>query len=213
MADQSKRERQKERRRAQQAAVKRARKRRARRRLFLRVALVALLVAGIVAGIAALRAGDDEEDVATEDTTTTTVPAAESAAGKPCVPMADPPPTGAPSVPVKAGPPPTALVKEDLKVGTGAAVTPTSTVTVNYIGVACSSGKVFDSSYARGQPATIPLTQVIQGWKDGLPGMNVGGQRLLGIPSEQAYGENGVPPYVAPDEALWFVVEVLEVKA
>ena len=87
-----------------------------------------------------------------------------------------------------------------------------ATVTVNYIGVSCSNGKIFDSSYSRNQPATFSLTGVIKGWTDGIPGMNVGGQRLLGIPADQAYGAQGNPPDIAPDEPLWFVVEVTEVK-
>ena len=99
---------------------------------------------------------------------------------------------GAPDVPVKVGPPPTALVSEDLKVGDGAAVTAANTLSVNYIGVSCSTGKIFDSSYSRGQPASFPLSNVIQGWQQGLPGMKVGGQRLLGIPPAMAYGSN--PP-------------------
>ncbi|MDQ6724737.1 MAG: FKBP-type peptidyl-prolyl cis-trans isomerase [Actinomycetota bacterium] len=115
-------------------------------------------------------------------------------------------------MPVKVGPPPTALVKEDLKVGTGPVVAPGATVTVQYIGVACSTGKIFDSSYSRNQPATFPLSGVIKGWQDGIPGMNVGGQRLLGIPAAQAYGSAGHPPTIAPDEPLWFVVEVTDTK-
>ena len=91
-------------------------------------------------------------------------------------------------MPVQVGPPPTTLVKQDLKEGTGAVVAAGDTVTVNYIGVACSTGKIFDSSYSRGQPATFGLGQVIKGWTDGIPGMKVGGQRLLGIPADQAYG-------------------------
>ena len=42
--------------------------------------------------------------------------------------------------------------------------------------------------------------------------MNVGGQRLLGIPADQAYGAQGNPAGIAPDEPLWFVVEVTDVK-
>ena len=208
----SKRERQKERRAAQRAAVLAARRRRARQRMVLRVVLVLFVVGGIATAILSLR-GDDEEDVATENTTTTstTVAPMESAAGQPCLPVADPLPAGAPAVPVKVGPPPTDLIKEDLKVGTGAAVTPSNTVTVNYVGVACSTGKIFDSSYTRGQPATFPLSQVIVGWQEGIPGMNVGGQRLLGIPSFKGYGQNGFPPSIAPGETLWFVVEVVNV--
>ena len=212
---QSKRDRHKARRRAQRAAVVAARKRRARRRIVLRVGLLLVLVAGIVVLVASLT-GEDEEEVAVENTTTiptTTVPPLESAAGKPCLAVTDPLPTGAPSVGVKVGPPPTELVKEDLKIGTGAAVAANSTVTVHYVGVACSTGKIFDSSYSRAQPATFPLNQVIIGWQEGIPGMNVGGQRLLGIPPHKGYGQNGRPPSIAPNETLWFVVEVIEAKA
>jgi peptidylprolyl isomerase len=129
------------------------------------------------------------------------------------VPIADPLPAGAPAVPVKVGPPPTQLVKEDLKEGTGATVGANDTVTVNYIGVSCSTGKIFDSSYSRGQPATFGLTGVIKGWTDGIPGMKVGGQRLLGIPPDQGYGAQGSPPDILPDETLWFVVEIVDTKA
>jgi len=128
------------------------------------------------------------------------------------VPVADPLPAGAPEVPVKVGPPPTQLLSEDLKIGTGATVATKDTVTVNYIGVSCSTGKIFDSSYSRNQPATFPLTGVIKGWTDGIPNMKVGGQRLLGIPPDQAYGAQGRPPTIGPSETLWFVVEVVDTK-
>lgn len=98
---------------------------------------------------------------------------------------------------------------KDLKEGTGAAAAPTDSVTVNYIGVACSTGKIFDSSWSRGQTATFGLDQVIKGWTQGLTGMKVGGERLLGIPSDLAYGTAGSPPDIAPDEPLWFVVDLV----
>ena len=183
----------------------------ARRRRAIRIGVVAVALA--LAAVFLASRGGEPTDVAT---TNSTLPAEEpdlaSAAGKPCVPLADPLPPGAPSVPVKVGPPPTQLVVEDLKVGTGATVSPTDTVTVNYIGVSCSSGKIFDSSYARGQPATFPLSGVIKGWTDGIPNMKVGGQRLLGIPPEQAYGKQSQPPTIGPNETLWFVVEMVEAK-
>ncbi|MGH9156525.1 MAG: FKBP-type peptidyl-prolyl cis-trans isomerase [Acidimicrobiales bacterium] len=115
-------------------------------------------------------------------------------------------------MPVKTGPPPTKLVSEDLKVGTGATVTAGAEVKVNYIGVSCSTGQIFDSSYSRGEPASFPLSGVIKGWTDGIPGMKVGGQRLLGIPPADGYGASGSGDKIAPDETLWFVVEVLETK-
>ncbi len=145
-------------------------------------------------------------------TTTTTVPFAQSAAQKPCVALADPLPKGAPAVPVKVGPAPTTLIAEDLTPGTGADVVASSTVTVDYIGVSCSTGKIFDSSYASGQPATFPLSGVIKGWSEGLVGMKAGGSRLLGIPSDLAYGPSGQGADIGPDEALWFVVDVKSVS-
>ncbi len=141
-------------------------------------------------------------------TTTASASATPSAAGKPCVPVSEPIPEGAPVVPVQVGPPPTELVKEDLIVGTGPSVTPGATLTVDYVGVSCSTGKIFDDSYSRGAPATFPLDQVIDGWSQGLVGMQAGGRRLLGIPPELAYRSTGNPPEIAPDETLWFVVEL-----
>ena len=147
---------------------------------------------------------------AAPSSSSTTNPA--SAAGKPCVAEVGPAPAGAPAVPVKVGPPPTTLIKEDLKVGDGAEVVPTSKGTVDYIGVACTTGKIFDSSYKAGQPVTFPLSGVIKGWSQGLVGMKVGGQRLLGIPSDLAYGSTGQGADIGPDEPLWFVVTLKSVS-
>lgn len=208
-----KRERKKAGRQARLAAERAAaRKRATRRRLTLGV--IAIAAVGLLAFLVSLTGDDDGTDVASENTTTTVDPLGQgpSAEGKPCVPVADPLPAGAPAVPVKVGPAPTALIKEDVKPGAGATVTPGATVTVHYIGVACSTGKIFDSSYSRGQTATFSLSGVIKGWTDGIPGMQVGGQRLLGIPPEQAYGASGSGPNIGPNEALWFVVEVLDSK-
>lgn len=182
------------------------------------VGAAAMVVAAVVVIVLVTRDGSKKTKVSTTTTTTSpgpttsAPPAAGSAAGKPCVAISEPAPSGAPTVPVKEGPPPTELVKEDLKVGDGAAVAKNATVTVNYIGVSCSTGKVFDSSYKTNKPVTFPLAQVIPGWQNGIPDMKVGGQRLLGIPAAQAYGAQGHPPTIAPDETLWFVVEVLDTK-
>jgi peptidylprolyl isomerase len=202
-------------------AAELARRRRIRRRKQTIGAAVSVVAAvGIFAILLAI-GGDGGSDNTLDaakgsaDTTTPADPdqAAGSAAGKPCVPVADPPPPGAPDVPVKVGPPPTTLVKEDLKEGTAAVVAAGQTLTVNYIGVSCSTGKIFDSSYSRNEPATFPLTGVIPGWQEGIPGMKVGGQRLLGIPPDMGYGAQGSPPDIGPGETLWFVVEVLDAKA
>jgi peptidylprolyl isomerase len=197
------------------SAIEEARRRAKRRRW--EIASGGLALALIVAIVLVVRPGNDNKKTTTSTTTTigasttTSTPGLASVAGKPCVAFNDTLPKGAPTVPVKVGPPPTTLLKQDLKVGTGAVVKPNATVKVNYIGVSCSSGKIFDSSYKTGQPAEFPLNQVIKGWTDGIPGMKVGGERLLGIPSDQAYGPTGRTG-IAPDEALWFVVSLISTK-
>jgi len=222
----SKRNRRRTGREARIAAAEAARRKAARRRMILIAGAATAVVLVVIVLVVVARGGSDKKKVSTANTTTSAGPttsspgptttaaaAVGSAAGKPCVAMSDPAPAGAPTVPVKVGPPPTDLVKEDLKVGTGPAVAKGATVTVNYIGVSCSTGKVFDSSYKTNKPVTFPLAQVIPGWQNGIPDMNVGGQRLLGIPAAQAYGTQGRPPLIAPEETLWFVVEVLDTKA
>ena len=208
----TKRDRQKELRRAKQARQAALARARARRQRLVRGVLGGVALLAIVAFVVT-RAGGDSTDVDTSASTTVPDESVESAAGKPCVPVAEALPAGAPQVPVKVGAPPLQLVKEDLKPGTGATVGTNDTVTVHYIGVSCSTGRIFDSSYSRGQTATFPLTGVIKGWTDGIPGMQVGGQRLLGIPPDQGYGAQGSPPDIAPGETLWFVVEVVDAKA
>ena len=189
-----------------------------RRKRIIQAAAVAVCLALIALLVLTIGGGDKKKtNVATAtSTSTSTAPgatkASASAAGKPCVPVNGPLPAGAPAVPVKVGPPPQKLLMEDLKPGSGAVVRPESTVTVNYIGVACSTGKIFDNSYSRGQPASFALSGVIPGWTQGIPGMKVGGTRLLGIPSALAYGPQGQGADIAPDEPLWFVVEVLDAK-
>lgn len=117
----------------------------------------------------------------------------------------------APDVAVLEGAVPvTKLVIADIVPGTGAEVAAGATVTVEYCGVGLASGAIFDSSWARGEPATFPLSGVIPGWQDGIPGMQPGGRRLLVIPAELAYGDN--PPAgsgIGPGESLVFVVDLV----
>jgi FKBP-type peptidyl-prolyl cis-trans isomerase len=103
------------------------------------------------------------------------------------------------------------LTKIDTVVGTGEEVKPGATVTVNYTGAFMSNGVVFDSSIPRGEPITFPLSGVIKGWTDGVPGMKVGGKRRLLIPYAQAYGETGSRSI--PGKAdLVFDIELIGIK-
>ena len=104
------------------------------------------------------------------------------------------------------------LVIDDVRIGLGAEVKNGDTVTVHYIGTT-QDGVRFDSSYERGEPFsfTVGAGMVIQGWEKGLIGMKVGGQRILVIPAEMAYGNRqvGSIPANAP---LVFAVELLSAK-
>lgn len=95
-----------------------------------------------------------------------------------------------------------------LKAGTGKSPTKADRVRVHYTGKLVS-GKVFDSSVQRGQPAEFGVGQVIPGWTMALQKMKVGDKWMLYIPSDLAYGERGSPPAIGPNEVLVFEVELL----
>jgi FKBP-type peptidyl-prolyl cis-trans isomerase FkpA len=96
-----------------------------------------------------------------------------------------------------------------LRQGAGLRPKPTDKVRVNYEGKLLD-GKVFDSSYERGQPAEFSLTQVIAGWSEGVSLMPVGGKYRFWVPADIAYGEQG-PPDIGPNATLQFDVELLDI--
>ena len=108
-----------------------------------------------------------------------------------------------------------------LKEGNGPEVTDSSYVTVHYLGVSCTSGEQFDSSWDRGDPITIAMpgatpTQtafsVIEGWNKGLVGQKQGTLVQLDIPSDLGYGPAGSPPAIAPNDPLTFVILISKVS-
>jgi peptidylprolyl isomerase len=119
-----------------------------------------------------------------------------------------------PEIPRPSGSPPRRLETEDIVRGKGPAAKPGDTVLVHYAGVTFSTGEEFDASWNRGEPFPFPLGggQVIQGWDRGIVGMKVGGRRMLTIPPELAYGAQGFPPAIGPNETLVFVVDLLEIR-
>jgi len=106
---------------------------------------------------------------------------------------------------------PDGLQYKVIKEGNGATPAAQDVVTVNYAGKLIN-GTEFDSSYKRGQPATFPVNGVIAGWTEALQKMKVGSTWELYIPAELAYGANGVPPVIGPNETLIFTVELLGIK-
>ncbi len=92
---------------------------------------------------------------------------------------------------------------EDEVVGDGAEVLKDATVTIHYTGALASDGTIFDSSVTRGEQATFPLTSLIEGWQEGIPGMKVGGKRRLFIPAAQAYGASERPGIPANSDLIF----------
>ena len=97
-----------------------------------------------------------------------------------------------------------------LKEGTGALPKDTSRVRVHYEGKTLD-GKVFDSSYKRGEPADFRANQVIKGWTEALTHMPAGSIWEVYIPQELAYGERQQGADIKPFSMLIFKIELLEV--
>jgi len=106
---------------------------------------------------------------------------------------------------------PDGLQYKVIKEGNGAKPADSDTVTVNYAG-RLIDGTEFDSSYKRGEPATFPVSGVIPGWTEALKLMKVGSVWELYIPSQLAYGSQGVPGAIGPNQVLVFQVELLAIK-
>jgi peptidylprolyl isomerase len=112
---------------------------------------------------------------------------------------------------------PATLQCMDLVVGKGKPATPTSTVSVQYVGVLYKDGTVFDSSWKNGgKPISFPLTRVVPGFTQGIGGagkvapMREGGRRIMILPASLGYGANanGSIPANSP---LVFVVDLKKV--
>jgi len=107
---------------------------------------------------------------------------------------------------------PSGLQYRVLRKGTGANPKATSNVKVNYHGW-LDDGKVFDSSYQRGEAIEFGLNQVIPGWTEGMQLVGKGGMIELTIPSNIGYGPRGTPGGpIPPNATLHFLVELLDVR-
>lgn len=100
----------------------------------------------------------------------------------------------------------------DVVVGTGATVKSGDTITADYTGALMTTGVVFDASANHGGAATFPLSQVIQGWTLGIPGMKVGGTRRLLIPAGLAYGAGSPSAAIPANSDLVFDVTLVKIN-
>ncbi|MFL6163225.1 MAG: FKBP-type peptidyl-prolyl cis-trans isomerase [Jatrophihabitantaceae bacterium] len=124
-----------------------------------------------------------------------------------------------PKVSAKSGSTPAALEVKDLVTGDGAAASPTSTVTVQYVGVRYADGKQFDASWDHGGATSFSLQQVVPGFTQGIGGnqqvapMKVGGRRIMILPAALGYGASGTPDgSIPPNAPIVFVVDLVGVS-
>ncbi len=104
---------------------------------------------------------------------------------------------------------PSCLQIIDVEVGEGDAAQAGERVSVHYTGY-LEDGTIFDDSVQRGEPIAFSLERVIQGWQEGIPGMQIGGKRRLIIPPELAYGDSPPPGVIPANATLIFDVQLLE---
>jgi peptidylprolyl isomerase len=170
-----------------------------------------------------LAACGSESEPAAQTTEATEAPAAEGAA--PCAEAAPIAEGAVEGKPTEVDLPDAELAEgvevTVLREGDGPEVTDASYVTVHYLGIACSTGEAFDSSWDSGQPITAALGSaaptatafsVIPGWTEGLVGQREGSLVQVDLAPSLGYGEQGAGGAIGPNETLTFVIELLEVS-
>lgn len=116
-----------------------------------------------------------------------------------------------------SGDAPDDLQGEDIVVGKGDVAKTGDKVEVQYVGQLFAGGKEFDTSWTSatkpGKDFEFTLGEggVIKGWDEGVPGMKVGGRRVLVIPSDLAYGAAGSPPKIPADAPLVFTIDLKKI--
>ena len=161
--------------------------------------LIALLV--LVLALAGCGGGDDGDSAATPTPKSATAPA-NTDVSKP------------PKVTVPDELPPDELQIKDIVKGKGPAAKSGDKVSMMYTGITWSTSVEFDTSWDDGKPYTLTLGQgdVIKGWDEGIVGMRKGGRRELTIPADLAYGADGSPPNIGPNECLRFIIDLVKLK-
>src|SRR4051794_11973133 len=160
--------------------------------------------------------GPSTSTIGTETSETTATTTSTQAQGTARAPLPSPTKdlSKKPKIPKQPGDAPTQLVTQDIVKGKGATAKDGDVVTVRYVGVRFRDNQQFDASWERKpNEFKFPLGQgqVIQGWDQGVAGMRVGGRRQLTTPPDLAYGAQGSPPDIGPNEPLIFVVDLKKV--
>jgi len=166
-----------------------------------------LLAAGLLAGC-----GDSNDSASTASSSQPTETQTTGTATAPAPSLKDT--SQKPVIEKPTGPVPRKLKVHDIVKGKGPAARAGDELTVQYVGVTFSTGDQFDASWDNGQPFSFQLGNgdVIPGWDKGMKGMRKGGRRELTIPPRLAYGAQGSPPAIGPNETLVFVVDLVGLR-
>ncbi len=120
-----------------------------------------------------------------------------------------------PVIAPSTAPPPQEVTVADIVVGSGAEATTLSQVSAKYVGALYETGEEFDSSWSRGPDETIDYAVcangTVPGFAIGPTGMKVGGRRIITIPAQYGYGEQGQPPTIPGGATLVFVIDLVSV--
>jgi len=106
---------------------------------------------------------------------------------------------------------PSGLQYTVLKEGAGPKPTLEDVVEAHYRGTHVD-GREFDGTEPGGEPAAFPLRGVVPGWQEALPRMTVGSKWRVWLPPELAYGDEGSPPAIEPNEVLVFEIELVGIR-
>jgi peptidylprolyl isomerase len=178
-----------------------------------RTATRALLSLAVAASLAACASDEEPATAAAESTGPVACESRAATAEPPAGTSSDV--TEAPEVQGSDAPPPCDLQIADVVVGDGPEAVEGSTVALKYVGAFYETGEEFDSSWSRGADETLPVTlgegRVISGFEQAVYGMQVGGRRIVTIPSELGYGPNGQGP-IPGDATLVFVLDLVELS-
>lgn len=186
---------------------------------------ITLLISGLfVVGAASCGSNADVGNGGTKAATTVNSPSssapgttaaastAAAAVGDAALPGISGPVNAKPTIKIPSTPAPKELVVKVLVEGTGAAVASGKDLTAHYVGQVYETGKQFDASWDRGQPATFPIGvgRLIKAWDQGLVGKKLGSRVLIVVPPALGYGATGNPSAgIKGTDTLVFVVDLV----
>ncbi len=174
-------------------------------------AVLALSACGSNASTAPITTAPTASAVTTASKASNPVPAAGPTAGLPAISGGA---TAKPVIEIPKTDPPKELVVTVLSEGTGPEVTAGKQLTAHYVGQVWATGKQFDASWDRGDPATFPIGSggLIPAWDKGLVGKKIGSRVLIVAPPASGYGSQGnARAGITGTDTLIFVVDLVKV--